>query len=257
MWNMFLECIILIFFHMCCGFIISQIKKDNSIADIFWGLGFLLIAWFTLFKNGLFLPKQIVITLLVTVWAVRLSGYILMRNWGKKEDPRYTLLAQAWGKSYFYLHSFFKVFMLQGALLLIIATSIVAINSSTVSSFSALDTIALLLWCIGFIFESVGDWQLYAFSKKPENNGKIMNQGLWRFTRHPNYFGEVTMWWAVWLIALPAPYGFISIISPITITLLLLFISGIPMAEKQLEKFPEFEEYKKRTSAFFPWRPKN
>jgi len=257
MWNVFIQCSMLLFCYMTCGFIIAQIKKDNSVADIFWGLGFVLIAWFTLLKNGQFLPRQLLVTALVTIWGVRLSGYILFRNWGKKEDPRYTQLAQKWGTNYFYLHSFFKVFILQGLLLLMIASSIIIINSSTSANIRMLDVIALIIWCIGFYFEAVGDWQLYQFFKNPENNGKIMDQGLWGYTRHPIYFGEITMWWAIWLIAFGLPYGLFALISPCTITTLLLFVSGVPMAEKQLERIPGFEAYKKRTSMLFPLPPKN
>jgi len=256
MLNILLQCAALLFCYMSCGFIIAQIKKDNSVADIFWGFGFVLIAWFTLFKSGQFFPRQILATALVTIWGARLSGYIIFRNWGKKEDPRYTQLAEKWGASYFYLHSFFKVFMLQGLLLLIIVSSIIVINSSDSGALGPLAVFATMLWLVGFFFESIGDWQLYQFIKKSEPHGKLMQSGLWSYTRHPNYFGEVLMWWAIWLITIPLPYWLIAIMSPLTITGLLLFVSGVPMAEKQLEKNPDFANYKDRTSIFFPWPPK-
>lgn len=256
MWTIIFQCTALIFIHMTVGFIVSIVKRDNTVADIFWGPGFVLIAWFTLIKTGLFLPRQLLATALITLWGARLAGHISMRHWGKKEDPRYTQLAAQWGTQYFYLHSFFKVFMLQGLLLLLIASSIIVINTSLLDGVGLREIAATFLWTIGFLFEAVGDWQLYSFIKRPENRGKIMDQGLWSITRHPNYFGEVLMWWALWLLAVGLPYGIIALISPLTITALLLFVSGIPMAEKQLEKIPGFEEYKKKTSIFFPWPQK-
>ena len=237
---------------MTALFVVSIIKKDNSIADIAWGLGFILIALYTLFRTHLFLERHLLITFMALIWGLRLSTHIFMRNKGKGEDPRYAKWRQEWG-TYFFVRSYFQVFILQGFLMLIIATPIIWIHMSKTPSLKFTDFIGLFIWLIGLLCESVADYQLAAFLKNPTNKGKIMMQGIWQYSRHPNYFGEVLIWWGIFIIALNTPGGLLTIISPLTITCLLLFVSGIPMAEKQIEYLPEFHTYKKRTSIFFPW----
>lgn len=232
---------------MTAGFVIAQIKKDVSIVDVFWGLGFILIAWLTLFKNDLFLIRQIIVTILITIWGIRLSGYILWRK--KGEDARYTTMKQSWGK-WAFLYSYLMVFLLQGFLLLLIAMPIIIINASSIPGFFFLDYIGLFLWCFGFIYEVIADKQLYQFLSL--KTGKIMNHGLWHYSRHPNYFGEWLMWWGIWIISLSVPYGWICIISPITITYILFFLST-PITESQFINDADFFEYKKRTPAIIPW----
>ena len=250
-----LTCAFIIWLYMSILFIIAQIKHTNSIADIGWGIGFIIIALVTLVHNGLYLPRHLLVTTLVIIWGTRLSGYIAWRNWGKGEDPRYVQFRQRWG-SWSFLLGYLEVFMLQGMFLVIIATSIIVINMSNTAGISLWDIIGTLVWSLGLFFETIGDIQLYQFLRKPNNKGRVMKYGLWRYTRHPNYFGETCIWWGIWLIALNVPYGAWAIISPLTITTLLLFVSGIPLAEKQLEHLPEFQEYKKETSIFFPLPPR-
>lgn len=237
---------------MSSCFLVAHIKKDNSIVDIAWGFGFMLIAWFSFFRTYTFLARHILITLLITLWAFRLSSYLLIRNWGKKEDIRYTQMKKKWGKLT-PIYSFFIVFMLQGILILIIGYPILVINSSSNAGLTLFDYIGTALWIVGFLFETIGDWQLFMFLKKPVNRGKVMTQGLWRYTRHPNYFGETVIWWGVWLIALTVPYGLSAIISPITITYLLLYVSGVPLAERYLQQLEGFDSYQSQTSIFIPW----
>jgi len=147
--------------------------------------------------------------------------------------------------------------MLQGLLLLIIAYPIILINMSVSGELGWFDLIGFLVWFTGLMFEAIGDYQLYHFLKNPSNRGKILTTGIWRYTRHPNYFGEVLIWWGIFFITLSVPYGWTAIISPITITYLLLFVSGIPMTEKLFEGNASYEIYKKQTNRFFPWFPKN
>lgn len=236
---------------MSFAFIIAAIKKNNSIVDIFWGLGFVLIAWFTLFKTNLFLPRQLLVTALVSMWGIRLSAYLFKRNWSKPEDPRYTQLAKKWG-NYFYIKSFFNVFMLQGLLLLFIASSIIVINISSINGLTLLDWFAALSWCVGFIIQIIADAQLQNFLANKKNKGKILQSGLWKYSRHPNYFGEIIMWWSIWLIALSVPFGWYAIMSPLTITSIFLFIS-IPLTEKLFDRNQQYEKYKKETSILIPW----
>lgn len=252
---MLIKTVLLIFVYMNLIFVIAHTKKDNSAADVAWGIGFILIAYFTLLKNGLFLPRHLLLTGMITLWGLRLSGHIFLRNLGKTEDQRYRRWRQAWGP-YVFLRSFLQVFMLQGLLLLIIAYPIILINISMTEGLGLLDLLGSLVWLAGLLFEALGDYQLYRFLKDPTNIGKVMTTSLWRYTRHPNYFGEVLIWWGIYFVALSVPYGWTAIVSPITITYLLLFVSGIPMTEKLFAGNPAYEVYKKQTSRFFPWLPK-
>ncbi|HUT73129.1 MAG TPA: DUF1295 domain-containing protein [Desulfatiglandales bacterium] len=244
-----------VFLYMSILFVIALFKRDNSIADIGWGLGFVIVALLTFFLEWGFSARHILVTALVVVWGVRLSTHIYLRNRGKGEDPRYAAWRKKWGK-WFVVRSFFQVFMLQGLLLLFISYVIIRVNSSSEGGLSVLDICGLAVWIIGFLFESLGDLQLKRFIADERNRGRILTTGLWRYTRHPNYFGEATMWWGIFLIALSVPYGWTAIISPAVITFLLLRVSGVILLEKEFTDNEEFEEYKRRTSAFIPWFPK-
>ncbi len=254
MLSIILHSFILVLGVMTGAFIISLITRTNTVVDIFWGLGFVLVSWFTLYANGIYLPRQLLTTLLVSLWGLRLSGYILYRNWGKGEDPRYEAIVKKW-HTWFYLRSFFQLFMLQAVLLFIIALPIIIINTSTTAGlFRYYDYLSVLLWMIGFAFEVIGDWQLNRFLANPDNKGKILTTGIWRYTRHPNYFGEIIMWFSLYLLAIPVPYGIYTIISPLLITCILLFIS-LPATEKLFEGNEEYQEYKSKTSKLIPLRP--
>lgn len=241
--------------YMTAVFIIAVLKRDNSVVDIAWGLGFIGVALLTFFLDRGFTFRHILVTVLVVIWGTRLAVHIFIRNKGKGEDFRYAQWRREWGK-WFLLRSFFQIFMLQGLLLLVIVYPVMLINSSLETGISFPDAFGLALWLIGFFFEAVGDFQLAAFKRNPQNKGKIMKSGLWRYTRHPNYFGETAIWWGVFLIALSVKAGWTAVISPLLITFLLLRVSGVTMLEKKYEGNKEFEEYAKKTNAFFPWFPK-
>jgi len=244
-----------VFLYMTIIFFIALIKKDNSIVDIAWGIGFILVAFLTFFLERGFISRHILITTLIFIWGSRLAVHILIRKKGKGEDFRYAQWRKDWGK-WFVFRSFFQIFMLQAVLLLIVAYPIVLINHSTEEGISFLYVIGVIIWIKGFFYEAVGDYQLLKFKGKEENRGKIMTQGIWKYTRHPNYFGETLIWWGIFLISLSAKNGWTAIISPILITFLLLKVSGIPMLEKKYAGNKEFTEYAKKTSAFIPWFPK-
>jgi len=241
-----------IFIFMSLIFVIACLIKDNSIVDIAWGSGFILVALESFFLEPGFVTRQILVTALIFIWGTRLATHIAIRKRGRGEDFRYAKWRKEWNK-WFFIRSFFQIYMLQGFLLLIIAYPIILINHSQKEGIEFLDILGLFIWAIGFFFEAVGDYQLLKFKKKPENKGKIINQGLWRLTRHPNYFGETAMWWGIFLMALSLRNGWTSIVSPLMITFLLLKVSGITMLEKKYVGNKEFEEYAKRTNAFFPW----
>jgi steroid 5-alpha reductase family enzyme len=237
-------------------FVISLIKKRNDVADIAWGLGFTLLAWTSYFISGNNSLRALLAGILVSVWGLRLAWHIHTRNAGKAEDYRYAAWREAWGE-WFYIRSYAQVYLLQGILLFVVALPVLLVNRSVDKTFGLLDIAGALVWLFGFLFEAVGDAQLTKFISDPANKGRLMQSGLWRYTRHPNYFGEVTQWWGIWLIALSVPNGWISVIGPLTITILILKVSGIPMLERKMEKNPEFAEYKLRTSVFFPLPPRN
>ncbi len=237
--------------------LLSLVLKNSSIVDIFWGTGFVIITWMTflLTPDG-FEARKWLLAILVTIWGLRLSLHILRRNWGKPEDFRY----QAWraqaGAGWWW-RSLFKVFLLQGVLLWIISTPLLAAQySPQPAHLTWLDFLAIPIWLTGFFFEAVGDWQLARFKDRPDNRGKVLKTGVWRYTRHPNYFGDAAQWWGYYLIALSAG-GWWTIFSPILMTLLLMRVSGATLLEKTLkEEKPGYKEYIETTSEFFPWFPR-
>lgn len=245
----------LLFVYMSLWFVVSLIRKRNDVADIAWGLGFVLLAWVSLFMMGEATFMRVFVSSLVTVWGVRLALHIYLRNRGKSEDYRYLEWRKQWGR-WFYLRSYTQVYLLQGFFLYLIILPVLVMNRAPVAEMGVYAVSGFVIWVIGFLFESVGDWQLTKFIKNPNNKGKLMTTGLWAYTRHPNYFGEVTQWWGIWLMALSAPFGWITIVGPITITTLILKVSGIPMLEKKMVEHPDFIRYKETVSVFFPMPPK-
>lgn len=250
--NYFITIAIILFLYMSSWFLLSVLKKRNDLADIAWGLGFFLLSWISFFLGQIQGLRGLLACFLVTIWGLRLAWHIHSRNKNKSEDYRYAKWREDWGK-WFYLRSYLQVYMLQGVFLFLIVFPVLLINKSLDTSLNFLDIVALVVWLIGFIFESVGDYQLKRFIKNPNNRGQLMQSGLWRYTRHPNYFGEVVQWWGIWLLALSVTNGLFSIIGPITITILILKVSGIPLLEEKMREKPQFAEYARRTSIFIPW----
>lgn len=254
--NYYLILVLLLFVYMNFWFVLSLIKKRNDVADVAWGLGFVLITWASFFISGTYGVRGLLVGILVSLWGLRLAIHIHKRNKGKAEDYRYLAWRKEWGR-WFFIRSYFQVYILQGVFLFLVVLPVLLINKNSVSAFGFLDMIGVLVWLFGFYFEAVGDSQLAGFIKNPENKGKLMQSGLWSYTRHPNYFGEVTQWWGIWIVALSVPNGLFGIVGPLTITFLILKVSGIPMLEKKMAENPEFADYKRRVSVFFPLPPKN
>jgi steroid 5-alpha reductase family enzyme len=244
-----------VFVYMTAVFLIAILAKDNSIVDVGWGPGFILVAVVTFFLRPGFEARHVLITVLVLIWGLRLATHIFLRNWGRGEDFRYAKWRKDWGR-WFIPRSFFQVFMLQGIFMLLISSPTILVNRSRERGLTMLDALGGLVWLTGFLFEAVGDYQLKRFKQKPESRGKIMTAGLWKYTRHPNYFGEAALWWGIWLVALSVDSGWAAIISPLTISFLLLKVSGVAMLEKKYAGNEEFAAYARRTSPFFPWFPK-
>ncbi len=243
-----------LFVYMSLWYVISLIKKRNDVADVAWGLGFVLMVWTGLLLSYDFHIRGLLASIMVSIWGFRLAWHIHSRNAGKTEDYRYLAWRKEWG-TWFYLRSYFQVYILQGALLFLIVLPVLLINKSAGTTLGLIDALGMLMWVFGFYFEAVGDAQLATFIKNPDNKGKLLQSGLWAYTRHPNYFGEVTQWWGLWFIALSVPHGWLTIIGPITITILILKVSGIPLLERKMEAHPDFAQYKSRVSKFIPLPP--
>jgi steroid 5-alpha reductase family enzyme len=252
--NRYLVAAFCLFIYMLLWFAISIVKKRNDVADLAWGLGFALIAWRGFFL-GVASSIALVINILVTVWGSRLAYHIYQRLRAKPEDYRYQAWRKSWGKVFFW-RSLLQVYLLQGALLYLIALPIMAINFTYKTQINFLGVLGILIWLFGFVFEVVSDWQLKQFISARVNKGKLLTTGLWRYSRHPNYFGEVILWWGIWLVAVSLGSPWWVVAGPLTISYLILFVSGVPLLEKKYQGRADFEKYKKRTSVFLPFFPK-
>lgn len=237
--------------------LVSLAVRDSSIVDIAWGPLILLIGvayYLTTAEPG---SRARLMVALVALWAVRLAVHIGARNLGHGEDFRYA----AWRAQHpdtWWLRSYFKVFLLQGVIAWLVAMPLYyAITSATPTQFTRWDQIGALVFAAGFLFEAMGDEQLRRFKANPANKGRVMNTGLWRYTRHPNYFGEAVLWWGLGLIGAAAPMGGIGLVGPAIITFLLIRVSGVAMLEKTLKTTkPGYAEYIASTSSFFPRPPR-
>ncbi|MGE0207272.1 MAG: DUF1295 domain-containing protein [Candidatus Babeliales bacterium] len=245
--TIFVTVLFFIFVYMNFLFLIAHYKNDVSIVDMGWAGGFMLVALTSLLQ-GEHTVRGYIATFLIFIWGCRLTWHIVSRH--KGEDPRYTALKKSWG-TYAGIKIYGYIFMFQGLLILLISYPLLLINSAGCADFSFFDVSLFMLWIIGFVFEVAGDYQLKMFLANPANKGKVCEYGLWRFTRHPNYFGELCMWFALNLLALGCSYGFTSFIS--IITLIIIFtIFSIPITEAQFAHNPAYQEYKKKTPALIP-----
>lgn len=241
-----------VFLYMISAFVIAQIKKDNSIVDIGWGPGFLLIAVIQLLLNESPDINDFIITGIVLIWAVRLAAHIYLRSKGKGEDFRYAQWRKDWGEKAA-INAFVKVFMLQGIIMLFVALPILIVFYDKSESLNVFSYIGLLVFLLGFLFESIGDYQLTQFKKEEGSKGGIIRSGLWKYTRHPNYFGEALLWWGIGIFTIGMNLFYIALIGPLALNLLLIYVSGIPLLEKKYEGMPEWDDYKKKTPALVPF----
>lgn len=253
---------LVLFFYMSGAFLVALGRHNNSVADIAYGGGFFLSAWIG-YLLGFHSAMGLLVCVFVSVWAIRLSVRIARRNWNRPEDSRYARWRKEWGESFVW-RSFLQVFMLQGVVIFV-----VALPTTLLSTFGQelgvglVGGAGILLWACGFLFEAIGDWQLDAFRASPESKERLMETGLWRYTRHPNYFGESCMWWGLSLMAFdtlafvtPMPLALLVFLGPLLITYLLLRVSGAPLVENRMKENVSWESYKNRTSVFFPLPPK-
>lgn len=230
--------------------------KDASIVDIFWGTGFVIVAWFFFWQAQGDPTRKLLVTLLVTLWGLRLTLHLGARNIGRAEDFRYAQWREENGRAWWW-RSYLKVFLLQGFIMgLVCAPVLGAQTSVNPPALTWLDGLGVLVWGVGFVFEAVGDWQLARFKADPANKGRVMNRGLWRYTRHPNYFGDAVQWWGIYLLALAGGAWF-TVYSPLLMTYLLVRVSGVAMLERSLKRDkPDYQAYVEATSNFIPLPPK-
>jgi steroid 5-alpha reductase family enzyme len=233
--------------------LVSLAKKNVSIVDSVWALFFILGAVVYVKATPYASPRAALVLVLVAFWGLRLSGYITWRNWGHGEDHRYQVIRQR-NSPHFELKSFYIVFVLQAVLASIVSLPLFAALTSR-RPLNMLDSLGIVVFFIGFLFETVADAQLARFKANPDNHGKVLDTGLWRYSRHPNYFGEFCVWWGFYLVGL-AGGGWWSIVGPALMSFLLLKVSGVVMLEKTIgDRRPDYHRYVTQTNAFFPWKP--
>ena len=255
--NVFLQVSLLIWALVTLLWLWSVLIKNVSIVDIFWGFGFVVVNAFYVYNLENINPRNLLLLILVSVWGLRLTIYLAIRNIGKGEDFRYQQFRKDYGEKRYWWFSYFQVFLLQGVLILIVSLPLIGIHSNEISTdLIWLDYVAFLVWIIGFSFEAGGDYQLYKFKKNNKNKGKLLNTGFWRYTRHPNYFGDSAVWWSYALFSIAAG-AYWQIIGAVIMTLLIIKVSGVALLEKTLNNTkPKYKEYIANTNAFFPWLPK-
>lgn len=249
---------IFLFFNLF--YLIARVKTDFSIIDVAWGLSFFLIAMTSSLSIGsIDSTRTIVLLVLIGLWAIRLSGYIYLRSVKLgKEDYRYAEWRKDWGDKANII-AYFKVYLLQAVLALAVGSPIIIFqyNQKNSSGFGTyLDYIGIALWIVGFAFESIGDHQKNQFKNDSKNHGKILQSGLWKYSRHPNYFGEAVLWWGIFLIILNHSPWYYVVWGPLGLTFLLLKVSGVALLEQKYTGNNEYDSYKRRTSSFIPWFPK-
>lgn len=251
--QLFTPVIFTVFSFVLIGYLLSRVLKRNDVADVVWGLGFVMVAIVNATQVHLFeKPRALAIFVAVLAWGLRLALYIGIRNFKKNEDARYANWRKEWGTTE-PLRAFLQVFLLQGVILGVISLPITWGIRVPGPSFGWLDWAGLFLFLTGFLFEAIADTQMYLFKKDKKNKGKVMRKGLWALSRHPNYFGEILVWWGIFAICVKVPYGFITIVSPALITFLLVRVSGVTMLEKLMEnKNEEYKAYQKEVPALLP-----
>ena len=235
--------IVLIF--MSAAFAIAYYRKRLDTVDIAWGLGFVTVAFSTVWQKPAI--TTLVIYFLVAIWGLRLANHIWQRAKVTSEDPRYEEIGRKW-KGNYWQRAYVSIFLVQGALILLVSLPVVAASGEQLSGYGWLLGLGVLVWLKGFTIESIADWQLRKFLAT-KNHPKHLMTGLWRYSRHPNYYGELLQWWSIAVIALQCSWGWIGLIGPLTLTILIVFISGIPPIEKRRQNDAQYQAYKQRTSA--------
>jgi steroid 5-alpha reductase family enzyme len=255
--QIWIQALLVIMTIMTALWIISVIIKNVSIVDLFWGFGFVISAIFYFLRTDGFGQRKAIILALAAIWGLRLTIYLVWRNSGKGEDFRYREFRRKYGESRYWWISYFQTFLLQGILMWLISAPLLGAQYyGQNDSLNLFDFAGIVFWLIGFSFEAGGDYQLAAFKADPANKGKVLDKGFWRYTRHPNYFGDSSVWWGYGLICLAAG-SYLPLLGSVLMTAMIIKVSGVALLEKSLkEQKPEYREYIEKTSSFLPWFPK-
>lgn len=243
-----------ILFYKILVFLISLNLKRSDIADVSWGLSFVIAGFAAVLISGFFSLEALLTFILISVWGFRLAIRIYLRNKNKTEDFRYKEFKKKFNEDK--IQILLKIFLFQGILSFLVAIPFINIILYPTKFINSFESIGMLVWLIGFVFETISDHQLDIFKKQNKNSDAILQTGLWKYSRHPNYFGEITMWWGIFLISIGNGNILLNLIGPLTITFLITKVSGIPMLEKRYKENIEFDEYKRKTSILFPLPPK-
>ncbi|MBS0264341.1 MAG: DUF1295 domain-containing protein [Planctomycetes bacterium] len=251
-----LTTLILLVSVMCLLWLIGTLRRDVSLVDPFWGTGFIIVAAVAAWQNLPLTARGHLLITLVGVWGLRLSLYLLWRNWGHGEDRRYAAMRQHHGVRFWWV-SLLTVFVLQALILWFVSLPVqVALVHKSAEPLGLIDLTGTIIWGVGLFFEAVGDGQMARFQADPANAGRVMDRGLWRYTRHPNYFGDFCVWWGLYLVGFAGGAGS-TILSPLIMSILLLKVSGVSLLESTItDRRPEYAAYKQRTSSFFPRPPR-
>jgi len=255
--QVYIQGLLLILFLMTILWIISIFLRNVSIVDLFWGMGFVIVNSWYFFANEAITSRQILLIVLVVIWGLRLSIYLAWRNIGKGEDFRYREFRKKYGEKNYWWISFFQTFLLQGVLMWLISSTLWGANQNPdLNDLNIIDYLGLSVWITGFIFEAGGDYQLARFKMNPANKGKVLNTGFWRYTRHPNYFGDAAVWWGYGILCIAAG-EYWCLFGSVLMTLLIIKVSGVALLEKTLKvQKPQYLYYIQKTNSFFPWFPK-
>jgi steroid 5-alpha reductase family enzyme len=234
----------------------SLVRRDAGVADIAWGLLFVAIAWAS-FVGGDQRTPMLLAALLTSLWGLRLALHIGRRNLGEAEEDRRYARMRRKRPGIFWLWSYPMVFLLQGVLALLVAMPLYSLGFADQESVGLLSWLGVAVFAIGLAFEAIGDAQLTRFRRDPSTKGQVMDRGLWRYTRHPNYFGDATVWWGLWLVAVGSGAAWWTFVGPLLMSYLIVRVSGVKMLEADMaERRPAYREYMERTSAFFPLPPR-
>ena len=248
--GIFLESAVLLVGHLLFWFLLSILLKRNDVADIGWGMGYVLLCVYHAVTKPLH-PTVVVCYILVLFWGLRLSYYLVQRNRRKSEDFRYLQWRKEWGRT-FYWRSFLQVYVLQSFFLFLIASPVLHAASFVASTWTFFTGAGIAIWLIGFYWQVVGDRQLARFIASRKSKEEVLNTGLWAYSRHPNYFGEVVMWWGIYMTVWPLSGSLVFIIGPLTITWLIRYVSGVPMLERRYAGNEAYQAYQKQVPALFP-----
>lgn len=243
-----------LFLHVHLWFAVSLMKSRNDVADIAWGLGIMSIAWLSFALWEAFSWIAIVVNIFISLWGLRLAWHISSRHAKWPEDARYLAWRKSWGK-YFFVRSYLQIFWLQGILMFLVAIPVILINWNNIPWVNTAVWLGICLFITGFIIEIIADTQLRLFLSDSRNHGKLIQTWLWRYSRHPNYFGEVLLWCGIGIISVGSGKWY-GLVGSILIAFLIIFVSWIPLLERKYAHRLDWKEYQKNTSIFFPWPKK-